>query len=304
VEPVSERPDTIAGAGVSLFARWVGERGPTVVVLHGGPGASMDYLRPQFDLLATGRRLLFYDQRGGGRSAVSLETPLGWREHVADLEAVLAGLTPRPSCVLGFSWGGLLAILHQLEHPGSVAKLTLVAPAPTYAEAMEAFEAEFARRQAAPAIAEARAALSASGLRERDADAFQRRAFELSVAGYFREPARAALLTPFRVSARAQKAVWRSLAGMDLRDRLGELAADTLVLHGRHDSVPLLASEVLVERLPNARLEVFEDSGHLVHVEETSRFVAVLDGFLPKEQPSALSRQLSATGDGSHLSDG
>jgi len=297
---VIERTGTVAGAGVGLFARRVGESGPVVVVLHGGPGASMDYLRPQFDLLATGRTLLFYDQRGGGRSDVPRETPLGWREHVADLEAVLAGLEPRPACVLGFSWGALLAVLHSLDHPGSVSRLALVAPAPVTAEAHAAFSAEFARRQAAPDLVRAREALSRSGLRESDPDAFRRRAFELSVAGYFREADRAALLTPFQVSARAQQAVWQSLAGMDVRDRLGEVGAESLVLHGRHDPVPLASSELLARGLPRARLVVFEDSGHIIHVEETARFVAVLDDFLPRGAvtargtPSAVRRQKGA----------
>lgn len=262
----------------------MGEGGPTVVVLHGGPGASMDYLRPQFDRLATGRTLLYYDQRGGGRSEVPREAPLDWRAHVADLEAVLATAAPRPACVLGFSWGGLLAILHALEHPGGVPRLALVAPAPTWAAAREAFDAEFARRQADPRVAAARAALSASGLRERDPDAFWHRAFELSVAGYFREPSRAVQLTPFRVAARVQQAVWHSLSGMDLRPRLGGIAAETLILHGRHDPVPLEASQLLAAHLPHARLEVFEDSGHTLYTEETARFVAVLDPFLPGER--------------------
>ena len=276
-----ERTGSLRGADVDLFTRWVGDGGPTVVVLHGGPGASMDYLRPQFDRLATGRTLLYYDQRGGGRSEAPRTTPLGWREHVADLEAVLSGLAPRPTCVLGFSWGGLLAVLHALEHPGRVSRLALVAPAPTYPEASAAYDTEFARRQNAPAVADGRAALSASGLRERDPDEFWRRAFALSVAGYFREPSRAVDLTPFRVSSRAQHAVWHSLAGMDLRDSLGGITADTLVLHGRYDPVPLAASEDLAARIPHARLVVFEDSGHTLYVEETERFVATLDPFLP-----------------------
>lgn len=282
--PVIERAGSLRGAGVDLFARWVGDRGPTVVVLHGGPGASMDYLRPQLDLLATGRTLLFYDQRGGGRSVVPRTTPLGWREHVADLEAVLEGLQPRPVCVLGFSWGGLLALLHALEHPASVARLALVGPAPTYPEAWVAYDAEFARRQATPAVADAREALAASGLRERDPDAYWRRAFELSVAGYFKDPARAVNLTPFRVNTRTQHAVGRSLAGMDARDRLATITAETLVLHGRHDPIPLASSELLAARVPRARLVVFEDSGHALYTEETDRFVAVLDDFLPRER--------------------
>lgn len=267
---------------MELFARWVGDAGPTVVVLHGGPGASHDYLRPQFDALARNRTLLYYDQRGGGRSEVPRHVPLGWREHVGDLAAIAATSVPAPLTILGFSWGGLLAILFALEHPDAVARLALVAPAGTYAEIRAQFDRTFAERQAAPEIVQAREALSRSGLRERDPDAFWRRAFELSVAGYFKEPARASNLTPFRVAARAQEAVWRSLERMDLRPRLRGISAETLVLHGRYDPIPLTASETLVSLLPSARLVVFEDSGHALYAEEPDRFVEELDRFLPR----------------------
>src|SRR3954449_9366380 len=69
--------------GVQLFERRTGG-GPPVVVLHGGPGAHHDYLLPGFDALATGRELIYYDQRGGGRSPVARETPVGWKEQVAE----------------------------------------------------------------------------------------------------------------------------------------------------------------------------------------------------------------------------
>src|SRR2546425_5870000 len=74
--------------GVRLFTRRVGD-GPAVVVLHGGPGAHHDYLLPQYDRLARGRALLYYDQRGGGRSPVA-RVAVGWREQVADLDALRA----------------------------------------------------------------------------------------------------------------------------------------------------------------------------------------------------------------------
>ncbi len=279
-----ERTGRIEGAGVELFARWVGDGGggSTVVAIHGGPGASHDYLRPQFDLLARDRTLLYYDQRGGGQSPAPRVAPLGWRAHVADLAALVSGQRLAPATLLGFSWGGLLALLFAIEHPELVERLALVAPAGTHAGVRAAFEREFAARQAAPAVAAARAALSRSGLRERDPDAFWRRAFELSVAGYFKDPARATSLTPFRVNSRAQHAVWESLAGMDLRPRLPGVTADTLVLHGRFDPIPLASAEELVRLLPRARLAVFEDSGHALYAEETARFVEVLDPFLPR----------------------
>lgn len=281
---MTERTGRIAGLapGIELFARWVGDGGPVVPTLHGGPGASQDYLRPQFDLLARGRTILYYDQRGGGQSPVPREAPLDWRAHVADLASVVRTAAAPPATVLGFSWGALLAILFAIEHPDLVERLALVAPAPTWPEARARFDAEFTRRQAAPEVTAAREALSRSGLRERDPDAFWRRAFELSVAGYFREPSRARLLTPFRVSARAQHAAWESLAGMDLRDQARSIRAETLILHGRWDPIPLLASEALASLMPNARLVVFEDSGHALYAEETEKFVTELHGFLPE----------------------
>src|SRR2546426_164625 len=61
---------TVELNGVRLYTRRVGHGRP-VVVLHGGPGAHHDYLLPQYDHLAEGgRTLLYYDQRGGGRSPV------------------------------------------------------------------------------------------------------------------------------------------------------------------------------------------------------------------------------------------
>src|SRR2546423_10403183 len=114
--------------GVRLFPRPVGS-GPRVVVLHGGPGAHHDYLLPQYDLLANRRELLYYDQRGGGQSPVSRDTPVGWREHVADLDALRLHLGTERLTLCGYSWGGLLAVLYLLEHPEHVERLALVSPA-------------------------------------------------------------------------------------------------------------------------------------------------------------------------------
>jgi len=213
---------------------------------------------------------------------VPREAPLDWRAHVADLAVVVRLHGAPPAALLGFSWGALLALLFALEHPDLVGRLALVGPAPTYPEARREFSAEFERRQAAPEVAEARGALSRSGLRERDPEAFWRRAFELSVAGYFSDPSHAWNLTPFRVNARTQQTVWGSLKGLDLRPRLPEIRVPALILHGRHDPVPLASSETLAGLLPDARLVVFENSGHALYAEETKRFVTELDEFLPK----------------------
>src|SRR5437773_9037005 len=105
-EPTPAVAATVELDGVRLFTRRAGA-GPLVVVLHGGPGAHHDYLLPQYDRLAPGgqkRELFYYDQRGGGRSPVPRETPVGWREHVADLEAIRVSLAIERLTLCGYSW--------------------------------------------------------------------------------------------------------------------------------------------------------------------------------------------------------
>jgi len=262
---------------VQLFTRQVGS-GPLVVVLHGGPGASHDYLLPQYDLLAGRRSLLYYDQRGGGKSPVSRDTPVGWREHVADLDALRAQHELEQLTLCGYSWGGLLAVLYFLEHPARVARLALVSPAGVTAAYRRQFEDEFARRMQAPEIQRERDALRASGVRD------PRRAFELSVAGYFRDFHDAKNLTAFRVTARTQQAVWESLGDYDLRPRLRDLRSPvpcppSLVVHGTFDPLPIAGSRELAALLSAKFVEL--PAGHCPHVEVTEEFVRTLDAFLP-----------------------
>jgi proline iminopeptidase len=266
--------------GVSLFTRRIGA-GPDVIVLHGGPGAHHDYLLPQFDLLATGRRLRYYDQRGGGRSPVPRELPVGWRAHVADLDALITRWDLAPATLLGYSWGALLALLYASRHPGRVGRLALVSPAATTAAGRAEFERRFAERAADPWIRHERTRLTASGLQARDPEEYRHRVFQLAVAPYFKDPTRAHDLTPFRITRRTQDEVWQSLGDFDLRPELKRLSLPALVACGRFDPIPLSAAEDTARRLA-APLEVFEHSGHVPYVEETERFVRVLDDFLPR----------------------
>ena len=269
--------------GVRLHTRRVGTD-PPVVVLHGGPGADYAYLLPQYDRLAHGRALRFYDQRGGGRSPVPRDVPVGWQEHVADLEALRKHWASDRLTLLGYSWGGLLAVLYALEHPDRVGRLALVAPAPLTARWREEFERRLSARLADPRIMQARAELSASGLAQRDPEKYRRLAFALSVAGYFKDPSRAKELTPFRVTARTQQAVWQSLGTYDLRDRLRSTfpkgrAPRAVVVHGVYDPLPIESARETAALLDTGVIELA--TGHAPHVEATEDFVRALNGFLP-----------------------
>jgi proline iminopeptidase len=263
--------------GVQVFERRTGSGAP-VVVLHGGPGAHHDYLLPGFDALATGRELIYYDQRGGGRSPVSRETPVGWKDQVADLEELRRQWGIDRLTIAGYSWGGLLALLYAVTFPQHVSRLALVAPAPAWREARQEFERRFQERNLAPALQAARARLRQSGLRERDPVQYAQRQFELSVAPYFFDPANAAQLTPFRVTGRTQQEVWSSLDDYDLRPRLGSIDLPVLVLQGEDDVIPIDATRT-VARLTGAELHLLPRCGHVPYIEALDEFVRLIDGF-------------------------
>jgi proline iminopeptidase len=277
----AEAAHRVSVNGVTLFTRRVGD-GPPAIVLHGGPGAHHDYLLPQYDRLAVRRSLLYCDQRGGGRSPTERDAALGRETHVADLDALRQHWGIPAATLLGYSWGGLLAMLYAIHHPAAVSRLALVCPAPARAADRRRFEAAFAERSRSPAIVAAREDLRRSDLRVSDPDAYRRRLFELSVAGYFHDPERVRDLTPFRVTGRTQHAVWDSLGEYDPGTDLRSLRIPSLVLAGRHDPIPVDAAERTAATL-GAELVVFEASGHCPHVEEPERFSAVLDAWLPAE---------------------
>ena len=259
-----------------------------ILVLHGGPGAHHDYLLPQLLELSDAYRLIFYDQRGGGRSRTADLTPVTWRTHVEDLDAVIREFSIDPATILGYSWGGLLALLFAIESAGGrtrsrAQRLVLIDPAPVNREYRRRFEAEFARRQGSDMVARLREELASSGLREADPAAYRQRAFELSVAGYFADPSAAHDLTPFRVMGRIQDSVWESLGDYDLSapGGLDSVILPALVVHGREDPIPLESSSVIARTL-HAPLVVIDGAGHVPYVEQPSELFAAIRSFLTK----------------------
>jgi len=275
------------GSGSRIFVREIGA-GPATVLLHGGPGAQHDYLLPAFRVLEDEFRLYFYDQRGGGRSQVAQPQQVGWRDHVADLETLRTDRGLDRLTLVGYSWGGLLALLYASEFPKSVRAQVLVAPAPGWGDYHRSFRKEFLRRSQSPEIKKLRAELDASGLRQSDPVRYGRRRFDLSVAGYYLNPRNAFDSEPFLVQLQAQQATWASLRGYgaDLRQKLEVLRTPTLVLHGRHDPIPLEWAEELARIMPSARLVVLENSGHVPYVEEADRTFGEIRRFLREHTDS------------------
>lgn len=276
---------TTSSTSAPLYWCAYGEAGSSrLLVLHGGPGASHEYLLPQMLRLADRHDLLFYDQRGGGRSRTDDPAPVTWQLQVEDLARVIEELGVSPLTIVGYSWGGLLAILYAIEAAKrgdlpSPDRLVLIDPAPLTRAWREEFEAEFARRQQGSAIARLREELAQSGLKERDNAAYRQRLFELSVAGYFADPERARDLTPFRVTGRVQQSVWESLGDFDLIPLLSNVEVPTLLVHGWSDPIPV-DSTFAAARAMQGRCVVLEASGHVPYVEQPDALFGAIEQFL------------------------
>lgn len=286
IPPPDSSGFTTSTRGPLYWARYGPADAPTLLVLHGGPGAHHDYLLPQMLELADEYELVFYDQRGGGRSTTDDRTPITWHTHVEDLDAVAGELGLQPLSLVGYSWGGLLAMLYAIEAIAGRARhapsrLVLIDPGPVTGEYRRAFEAEFARRQSAAAVLRMRNELASSGLRERDPEGYRQRAFELSVAGYFAQPSSASHLTRFRVTGRVQQSVWDSLGEMDLTRAglLDSVDVPTLILHGTEDPIPLASSQAAAAAL-HAKLVPIQGAGHVPYVEQPQQLFTAIREFL------------------------
>lgn len=176
----------IPAENARLYYRETGQ-GKPVIVLHGGPDFDHSYLLPEMDRLADSFHLIYYDQRGRGKSAGNVQPGdvTMWSE-VEDLERARGYFGLDSVTLLGHSWGALLAMEYALRHPRQVSGMILINPAPAYREDYRVFRQDRLRR--APEDMERLEALrSDARYQEGDSD---------TVAAYYRIHFRAALRRP------------------------------------------------------------------------------------------------------------
>lgn len=138
---VSAKEGYLQGAGgVELYYHIVGTGADTVVAIHGGPGAGMNAFFPDVRPLARNHTVIFYDQRGGGRSTLPADTSLlRARYFVEDLEAVRRHFELQRMNLLAHSFGAVLAARYAEKYPERVARMIFVgSTGPSRSEAARA----------------------------------------------------------------------------------------------------------------------------------------------------------------------
>jgi proline iminopeptidase len=291
---VPVRDGYLAGAdGVQLYYRVLGTGLDTVVVLHGGPGLDMGYLAADLAPLAHGRTLIFYDQRGGGRSQLSLDPAVvGVDRQVADVEAVRRHFGIGKMKLAGHSWGALLAGYYAVQHADNLERLLLLNPAPPSAAGWAQFDSTIAARSDAASAAR-QMELIGMWFNGTATAASCTEYLRLRFATYFYDPSkiddlRGAWCGVAEEVARVLLPLHLTIMGtlgpaFDLRPSLGHVDVPTLVVHGVGDAVPFQSSADFAAAIPGARLLVLDGVGHFPWMEDPVPFFTAVNTFLRRE---------------------
>ena len=267
--PVAHLYDT------ELFYVEVGE-GLPCLVMHGGLGEDHSSLHPWLDPLGDVMHLVYYDHRGNGRSGRPPSETITFEQLCSDADALRRHLGFEEVAVLGYSFGGCIALEYALRYPEHLSHLILLDTAPTldYAEEVEA---NARRKGATPDHLEA---LDASA--EDEAEYWRLwRLIEPLYFHTFDADLAERVMGKTIISVEAADAGDAILEDWNLTPRLGEILAPTLIVVGRDDFVcPPSQAKIMHEGIPNSELVVFENSGHFTHVEEPEAFFDAVRGWL------------------------
>ncbi len=259
----------------------------TVLAVNGGPGLSHIYMLQNdvWQRLARTRQVVFYDQRGLGRSTrISPGAPQTMDAAVADLDAVRAHLRLEKVDLVGDSFGGLLSIAYAAVHPEHIHKLVLSDSAAPNLSAMkrdlaDVFPDIIAREQGEAAKLTDPRQIAEAGLRTH----FRMIFYSQELCERYLANAPDLGLNP-----QVGEAVSKSISTLDLTPALAKFNFPTLVLNGRFDlNVTPLVAWNIAKAIPGAQLVYFEKSGHLPSYEEPDRYISVVDTFLRFETPTS-----------------
>jgi proline iminopeptidase len=273
--------------------------GQPLVILHGGPGASHDYLLPYLLPLARTNRLIFIDERGSGRSE-KLEDPSSYTvENMADdVEAVRLALGLGKISLLGHSCGGVLAEAYALKYQRNLTHLIL---ASTFHSTRQ-LNAVFSRMMAAmtPELRNRIERLERAGLFGHGRNYEKNRyPAEYMVAawgeGYFpylyqrRPDPNYDPIGNGVMSWDLYRTMWGShgefvvdgnMTSVEYADRLGTIAVPTLITVGDHDEVDPSISRDMQRLIPGSQLVVLPQSGHMTFVDQPAMFLRAVDQFV------------------------
>jgi proline iminopeptidase len=279
---------------VKLFFKIRGLGRDTIVVLHGGPGLDIGYLAPDLEPLAESHVLIYYDQRGAGKSTlISDSVSVSIDKHIDDLEAVRQYFNLNKMKLLGHSWGALLAAQYVLKYQQHVSKIVFSSPAPLRRHPYW--------QQASPIITRWMDSATLNKVRDLNRARFDTtidartscEAFwKIFINGYFGDPLDTATIkrmqgsfcsgssASIRNGIKINPFVLASVGNWDWRNDFKHLNVQVLTITGNADINP---PEVMFEwdaAFPNSKLVLIDGAGHYPQIEKPEQYFTEVINFL------------------------
>lgn len=254
-----------------------------IFILHGGPAIDHTYLTPQLFSLAKHHRVVFYDQRGVGKST---NTPydnqhMSNEKYVEDLEALRKHLGYKKIILLGHSYGGYLAMKYSITYTDCVSHMILANSSAANNTGINMFFESWQERMK-PIQSQLDQITTSSKYQSHDLD-MTNQYLNLVFAQYFCNKSKFEELTPDTLSG-----YWETIGVMsdaltepfDFLASLRKLNIPTLIIHGKEDIVPLSTVEEIHEVLPDSKLVVIKDCDHFPYIEKPTEFFSAIEEFL------------------------
>ncbi len=264
-----------------------------LIVAHGGPGCTHDYVDSFKDLASTGRAVVHYDQLGNGRSTHLRDAASDfWTVELflAELNNLVAHLGIRDYALLGQSWGGMLGAEHAVLKPKGL-KALVVANSPAN---MHVWVSEANRlREELPADVQATLLKheEAGTITDPEYITASRVFYDRHVCRVTPWPAEVARTfdamdidnTVYRnMNGPTEFHVIGTMKDWTIEDRLPQIEAPTLIISGKYDEATPLVVKPYVDRVKGAEWVLFEQSSHMPHVEEKELCLATVSAFMSR----------------------
>jgi proline iminopeptidase len=257
---------------------------PVALLIHGGPGGDHSGFKPAFTPLAHSMQLVYFDHRGQGRSAEGDPDRYTLDENVEDMEALRQHLGLGPIVSIGTSYGGIVAMAHAIRYPDSVSQLVLIVTA-----AHGGFIAQAKQIVRARGTAEQQHVCDMLWAGELDTAERLSQYYDVMGPLYARNfdagsaAAGRARGTSSPVPLNRAFGPGGFLHSFDLRPRLGEITAPTLILAGRHDWICAPEfSEEIHRHIPGSVLRIFENSSHSIRSDEPQAMIEAIAEFVAR----------------------
>ena len=281
-----------------LFYRVIGSARDTIIAIHGGPGVDLESIFGDFVSLAKHHTVIFYDQRGAGRSTLPHDSStLNAAQQVRDLDAVRMHFGLARVTLIAHSYGPLLAATYAIAHPDVVRRMVFFGPVPPR---RGQFWQRFASSMSTKLDSAQRNALSDANRRLSDTTHGDE-AIRQACRDYWAIAMRPRLAVPDKRPSmihadlcasdvrgirygltRTNSAVMNSYGDWDLRAALAGVPAPTLVVHGEAESIPMDLVQEWVTALPHATLLRVPRAAHFTYAERPEFVWPVVERFLSR----------------------